>query len=295
MDGAVIRGILVLLILGGAVTARVFYALIFLVATTVAAVPVLAQTPEDDSTVQVDGWEFSAGAYLFMSSIEGDAVVGPVTADVDVSFGDILERLEGGIMGFGTANYGDWTLIGDLAYLKISDDKALAGAGGALTINLDVELEQTIAAGYIAYQVHERSWSSFPDNDNGFALDLLGGARYNRVETKLGANAALFGLTGSAQRNRTTDWVDPVIGVRATVVPAPNWRIMLWGDYGGFDVGAKSTWQLIGLAGYTLDSGVDLIGGYRVYAFDYREGSGSSRLDLDLTYSGPFAGVGIKF
>ncbi len=246
----------------------------------------------DDSD---DGWKFSASAYLFMSSIEGDAGLGPVTADVDVSFGDILERLEGGIMGFGTANYGNWTLIGDLAYLSISDEKALATAGGALSVNLDVALKQTIAAGYVAYQVHERSWSSFPDNDKGVTVDVLGGARYNRVVTELGVNAALLGFATSAQRDRTADWVDPVVGVRATIVPEPNWRIMLWGDYGGFDVGAKSTWQLIGLAGYTFDNGIDLVGGYRVYSFDYVEGSGACRLALDLTYSGPFAGIGIQF
>ncbi len=268
-----------------------------LTALSLAAVLVAVPARAQDETANTgrDDWQFDASAYLFASAITGDVGVGPVTTDVDVSFGDILENLEGGIMGYGQARRGPWSLILDAAYLRVTADNELASAGGPLSVNLDVDLKQTILAGYGGYRVYDRPWSANARDGIGVAVDLLGGARYNRVVTELDARAAILGLTTSAQRDRTVDWVDPVVGVRAVIVPARQWRVTLWGDYGGFDVGADSTWQLIGLVGYTFDNGVDLFGGYRAYAFDYSEGSGSSRLDLDLTYAGPLVGVGFRF
>lgn len=263
------------------------------VATVMIVAPALAQ--DEAENAGHDDWQFDASAYLFASAITGDVGVGPVTTDVDVSFGDILEGLEGGIMGYGQARKGPWSLIADVAYLKVTADNELASAGGALTANLDVELKQTILAGYGAFRVYDRPWRANNQDGIGLSIDVLGGARYNRVVTELDARAAILGLTTSSQRDRTVDWVDPVVGVRAVVVPARNWRVTLWGDYGGFDVGADSTWQLIGLVGYTFDNGIDLFGGYRAYAFDYSEGSGGSRLDLDLTYAGPLVGIGFQF
>ncbi len=40
------------------------------------------------------------GIYSLMTAIEGEAKVGNVTSDVDVSFSDILDNLDMGFMGF---------------------------------------------------------------------------------------------------------------------------------------------------------------------------------------------------
>lgn len=91
------------------------------------------------------------------------------------------------------------------------------------------------------------------------------------------------------------DWVDPVIGLRATYVPYDNWFLSGWFDFGGFGVGSQQTYQLIGTVGYRFENGLDLFAAYRSYHFKYETGSGADYLDLDLTYSGPEFGLAYRF
>ena len=50
-----------------------------------------------------DGWKFGGSAYLWAAGIEGTTAEGD---DIDVSFTDILEDFDGGIMGILAARKG---------------------------------------------------------------------------------------------------------------------------------------------------------------------------------------------
>ncbi len=69
-------------------------------------------------------WGFEASFYLFASSIDGDVGIRNVDADVDVSFGDILENLDIGGMGFLSGRNEDWSFVVDAAYLKLSAEES---------------------------------------------------------------------------------------------------------------------------------------------------------------------------
>jgi len=62
--------------------------------TLLAGFAMLAATP-----LHADEWKARACAYLWGSAMEGTTGIGGVTADVDASFGDILDNLEMGFMG----------------------------------------------------------------------------------------------------------------------------------------------------------------------------------------------------
>jgi hypothetical protein len=53
-------------------------------------------------------WEFSGSAYLWAAGVEGTSAAGD---EIDVSFSDVLEDLDGGLMGILAAHKGRWTLI----------------------------------------------------------------------------------------------------------------------------------------------------------------------------------------
>ena len=235
-------------------------------------------------------WKFQVSAYLFGSGITGDAHFLGADIDVDVGFDDILDNLDFGAMGFFQAQKGPWSFLIDGAYTKISDgmrvDRAL------LSATVDVEFEQTIIGGYVGYRFLERITNDLIKRIN---VDFLAGVRYNNLSGKLGIGATLIGIPLSAQRNQTVDWVDPVVGLRTQLYFSDNVRLMVWGDYGGFGAGADSTWQTMGILGYTFQNGIDLFAGYRAYAFDYEEGSGASRAAFDLLYQGPVLGIGYQF
>ncbi len=62
--------------------------------------------------------------YLFATEISGEVQLRNVTADVDASFSDILDKLDMGFMGMVEHRRGKWSFIGDIAYLKVTDEES---------------------------------------------------------------------------------------------------------------------------------------------------------------------------
>ncbi len=252
--------------------------------------PAFAQngTPSKD----IDkNWEFEIFGYGLAAAITGDVGFRRANAEVDVHFSDILENLDFGFMGVAQARKGQWSYILDGIYMNLSDDNAFTRRN-LLTANVDVEIQQSILAGYVGYRFYEGTGNSIFIKPT---IDFLVGARYNHLSVELGGQASLLGLTSASQRKESVDWVDPVIGLRGIAFLNDKTRLMIWGDYGGFGAGADSTWQTMGILGYTFQNGIDLFAGYRAYGFDYEDGSGASRIVFDLIYHGPMLGMGYKF
>ena len=124
-------------------------------------------------------------------------------------------------------------------------------------------------------------------------IDVLGGVRYNSLEVDLGVQVTLLGLTAAASRNRTEDWADGVVGVRAQYGGSRGWGASGWADIGkGSD---SSSYQLAGFVNYRFENNVNLFGGYRHLSVKWEDGSGASFIELDLEYSGPMLGVSYRF
>ena len=231
------------------------------------------------------------GIYGFMPGIKGDATIGgtlgDVTTDVDVSFNDILDNNDIGFMGFVEHRRGKWSFIGDAAYLKVSAEKTTSRTPVS-SITLDAELEQTIAEGFVGYRVLEQD-----HGDAQFGIDLLGGARYNKIAVELDVTASLLGLTTSASRNPSEDWVDGVIGARVQYGHNNGWGVSAWADIG--DGSDSSSYQLACVVSYRFKNNIRVFGGYRQYSFEYTVVSGGRRFDLDLDYTGPMFGVSYRF
>ena len=68
-----------------------------------------------------------------------------------------------------------------------------------------------------------------------------------------------------------------------------NIRLVVSGDYGGFDIGSSShrTWSLTGHLSYALGEHWDLAAGWRTLEFE--------RGQMDLEMSGPLLGVHYRF
>ncbi len=227
------------------------------------------------------------GIYGFMLGIEGDATLGNVTSDVDVSFSDILDNLDFGFMGFVEHRRGKWSFIGDVAYLKISADDTRA-VNPILSVKLDAEFEQTVAEAFVGYRVFEQN-----QGEAQFGIDLLGGARYNKLAVELDVTASLLGLTTSASRNPEEDWVDGVVAARVQYSHDNGWGVSAWADIG--DGSDSSSYQLMGIVSYLFKNNIRVFGGYRLYHLEYTGDIGGRRFDVDLDYTGPMIGVAYRF
>lgn len=248
---------------------RLFYALLM-------SILVINPVSADDSSTQV-------GIYVFGSDISGKTKIGNITSDVDVSFNDVLENLDMGLMAFIDHRRGKWSFIADVFYADISAGSTKT-VNPSTTVKLDVDVKQLLVEGFVGYRVLEQDYSNAQ-----LGIDLLAGARYNKIELGLEAKASQLGATFAASRNPDEDWLDGVIALRVQYAQDRGWGASTWADVGeGVD---SDSYQLMGTVNYRFDNKVNLFGGYRHYSFR----NDLSRLEVNLDYSGPIVGVSYGF
>jgi hypothetical protein len=248
---------------------RLFYALLI-------SILMINPVSADDSSTQV-------GIYVFGSDISGKTKVGNITSDVDVSFNDILENLDMGLMAFIDHRRGKWSFIADVFYADISAGNTKT-VNPSTTVKLDVGVKHLLVEGFVGYRVLEQDYRNAQ-----LGIDLLAGARYNKIELGFEAKASQLGTTFAASRSPDEDWLDGVIAIRMQYGQARGWGASAWADIGeGSD---SDSYQLMGKVNYRFDNKVNLFGGYRHYSFR----NDSSRVEVDLDYSGPIVGVSYGF
>lgn len=226
-----------------------------------------------------EAWQHTAAIYGVGASIDGEAGVGNVVADVDVGFDDILDNLEAGLMAAYRAERGPWAVVVDLMWMNLEADKGGLGPLGGT--RADVELDQLVVELDGAYALTER-------------LDVYGGLRYWDVDADLTvATGGPLGQTLSASLSE--DWVDPVVGLRYQWPLGAKWTLVARGDIGGFGVGSDFTWHTTAYASWNLSEHASLLFGFRYLDVDYDDGSGSDRFLMDLSEGGPAIGFAWRF
>jgi hypothetical protein len=143
------------------------------------------------------------------AGIEGTVSAGDAEADVDASFGDILEQVNVAFMGVFEVRRGRFLAILDAEYLNLSDD-AESGVvqrsfgprtiqQGPAVINIprvtasvgplevDTEMDQIIGDLKLGYRLLDVPVMAHPEGGDRrrFTIDLLAGVRYWRLETEI--------------------------------------------------------------------------------------------------------------
>lgn len=67
-------------------------------------------------------WQNNVFVYGLATAITGDTQFGPIENPVDVSFGDILDKLEGGFMGRYRGSNERFAIVADFIYLSLGHD-----------------------------------------------------------------------------------------------------------------------------------------------------------------------------
>jgi hypothetical protein len=219
-------------------------------------------------------WKHELAPYLWGSGMDGTTTVGTVGADVDMSFGDILDNLEFGFMGAYRATREQFSVTVDAIYMGLGS----AGRGPAGYVKADVDLDQSALEVDVGYEVMER-------------FTVLAGLRYNDLSVDVEATGPL----GTRTASQGESWLDPVIGATYTIPFADNWSFTLRGDIGGFGVGSNFAWQGLGTLRWQTSERVGVIGAYRYIDMDYDTGKGANYFEYDMSLSGPALGVVFTF
>ena len=260
-----------------------------------AAEPVPPAAPEQASA---EPWQLTIAPYLWAVALHGDVGVGKSSADVDASFSDILDNLNGALMLSLELRKGRFGLLSDSIFAQLEDDAATERDRVKVdtTANLFIQnLAGTYRVG--TWQLGDLG-SAGPVS---LTVDPYAGIRYTYLDTELKGKLDLpdLGIDAKRTAEQSEDWVDPIIGVRTTWGLGEHWSLVAAGDVGGIstsDQYSAEAWSLVGYRfGLFGENNADVFAGYRVLHQKYETGSGRSEFDWDMTIHGPIAGLKITF
>jgi len=232
-----------------------------------------------------DPWQFEFTPYLLAAGLDGTIGVKGHESDVDASFSDILDNLDGGFMGMFEARKGPWQFGAEAVYMKLGSETVnkVEGPGGIVSGKGKLKAAATmkIYQGSIGYRV----------KDAVTKVDLIGAARY----TKLGSNMKVSVqfdppiFDGSRKAKGSDSWIDGVVGARVQHPVSDAVTLVGYGDVGAG--GSDLTYQLLAGANWEFRDGFAAKFGYRHLYWDYEDGGNV----WDMTASGPYLGLGIRF
>jgi hypothetical protein len=235
-----------------------------------------------------DEWRVDFTAWMWLLAMSGDVRNGPITADVDASFSDILEASDSlfSIAGRLEIGKGKWTGFLDSMYSDIGAEDQTGPVG---LPSVDVTNEILLLDFGLMYRVFDE----VATNGGGrhHTIDVYAGGRYQHFSLELDPALA-------ATRSQSKGWIDPIFGARAVIQLNERFDFMLMGDIGGFGVGSDLTWTLRAGFGYhfvMFDIPTTAYLGYAALGTDYTEGSGLSRFEWNVVMHGPVLGLTLSF
>lgn len=230
-------------------------------------------------------WRFQATIYGWATSLTGTIGVRNLpAAKVDASFADVLENLDGALMGSFLAKNGDWMFLIDIVGAQLSDSATLKIAN-APTVKFRQGL--FIASAIAGYRL--------PLGDPNLDFSLTAGLRYQQLTAKMTLYPGI--LPGFSLTNEETeDWLDPIVGVALQYRISDRWFINALADIGGFGVGSDLTAQGLVSVGYKWTDTVSTAIGYRALYTDYStSGRRTGTFRYDTTMHGPFLSLAFHF
>jgi hypothetical protein len=241
-----------------------------------------------------DRWTFAVAPYLWAISLDGNAKVKGVEADVDVPFSDALKDLSFGAMLLVDARRGRLGIGVNGVFTRVSPDDEV----GPIEIDVTTDLAQLGIGPY--YRAVE--WQ-YGESASGRPLRLIlepwVGARLNHLRLELEANRqgrfqdVDLGRVGEHFDDSQT-WVDPIVGTRFAIDLAERWILAGEADVGGVVAGSDLSWNVQGYLGYrtsVLSQPTTFAIGYRALYVDYDHND----FKWDVTQQGPILGAVLRF
>ena len=223
------------------------------------------------------GWEFAVTPYIWAAGtkVKIDTPQGE-DIKVDESFTDILPDLKFAFMGAFEAKHGRFVSVQDIIFLSLGS--SANGHIGPVPLDADVDEKLFATTHLFGYRVV----------DNGpMFLDLFAGGRITSIKV----DVDLSGPLQTFHRSSSKTQFGPVIGSRFRAPLGGKWGAAIYGDIGGFGVGADLSWELLGTVQYDLSDRWALLAGWRHFYAKQSKGN----FDVHMKLDGPILAATFRF
>jgi hypothetical protein len=214
------------------------------------------------------GWSWNVAPYVWATGIDGTVGLGPVRAEVNQSFSDILSAVDLALMMRVEGQGEHWGMSTDLMY-----------------VNLDQTTDSVDAT------ATSKQWQAEVDGLYLFnrRAAVVFGARWWRVD-----NAIDFDNATLLDEDGHENWIDPVVGIVANTPIGAKWDFRFRTDVGGFGVGSDLSWQTELLFSWHATEKLSVAMGYRELQVDFDD-EGSPSFVYDVAQRGLETGVVFHF
>jgi hypothetical protein len=204
-----------------------------------------------------DAWDLSFTPYLWATGIDGEASLGPLRGDLDIDFGDILDVLDGALLGHFEARRSGMGIFADFIYLATEPTDQ---------VEFDTLILET---GYL---------HSTPKQNGLSGWEI--GFRYWDFQLEL--KPSLF---PSVEGSET--WTDVFIGYRREKTVGENWRSIVRANAGAG--GSDLSWAVDITYLYAFENDNALALGLKWIDVDYEQESGQP-FGIDASFFGATIG-----
>jgi hypothetical protein len=229
-----------------------------------------------------DRWTFLVAPYLWAISLDGNAGVRGLDADVDVPFSDAVKDLSVGAMLLVDARRGRFGIGVNGVFTRVSPDDEV----GATEIDVTTDLAQLGVGPYWrALEWHYGEAAS--GRPLRLVLEPTVGLRVNHLRLELE-------VRGGPQFDDSQTWIDPLVGTRFALDLAERWSIAGEADVGGVIAGSDLSWNVQGYLNYRTSifgQPTNFALGYRALHVDYDH----HEFKWDTTQHGPILGAVLRF
>jgi hypothetical protein len=223
------------------------------------------------------GWEVSFTPYLWMSGMKIDIETPQgETVEVHDSFTDILGDLKFAFMGAMELKHGRFVSVQDIIFISMGS--SADGHIGPVPIEAEVDERLISTTHLFGYRVVD---------EGPMFVDLFAGARFSSIKVDVELNLPQL----TVERDTKKTEIGPVIASRVRFPLSDKWGIAVYGDLGGFGVGADLSWQLLGTVQYEISDRWRLAAGWRHFSATQEKND----FDVDIKLDGPILGVTYRF
>jgi hypothetical protein len=229
------------------------------------------------TSAMASDWEWSAALYAWGAGIQTTtAVNGNEISDVDLSFSDILDKLDFTLMAHFEGMRDTWGFMADVNYLDISDREKTNG------VRVDSDVASSIVDLAGVYRP-----SGMPEGIEAFA-----GLRYFNFDIGIDVTGPAGGTVSTSSDESYTDLL---VGIRYTGPMSENWIYRVRADASGGDT--EGSWSALASVGYQFGKAKDktVMFGYRHMEIDIEDDQGAATVANDMTISGPVVAINFAF
>jgi hypothetical protein len=223
-----------------------------------------------------DKWHLAISPYLWFAGVHGTIGARDRSASFHASVGDVLSKLNIGLMGAVEARKKRFIVPVDFMWIKLSDDTAIPEEAYPGISTIKAKMTETIFTPKVGYRVVDSP---------KLQADAVVGLRY----WHLGENLSFQPSGILDDDSQAANFVDVVAGAKISMPLSPKASVTILGDAGAGQ--ANLDYQVAAYLGYRIKPTVMLGVGWRYMDVNYRP---ASSFVYDAAQQGVLLGVTIN-